>query len=110
MQYEMDALIRNKTWILVPPTSDQNVIGNCWIYKIKKHADGSIVRYKARLVARGYSQEYGLDYRETFSPVVKPVTIRTVLSVAVSNGWRIRQLDVSNAFLNGDLEENFYMV
>ena len=83
----MDALIRNKTWILVPPTTDQNVIGNRWIYKIKKNADGSIERYKASLVAKGYSQEYGLDYRETFSSVVKPVTIHTVLSVAVSNDW-----------------------
>ena len=62
------------------------------------------------MVARGYTQECRLDYWETFSPVVKPMTIHTVLSVAVSNGWQLRQLDVSNVFLNGDLEENVYMV
>lgn len=110
MESEMLALNRNQTWDLVPPPNHGNVVGNRWIFKIKRKADGSIDRYKARLVARGFTQEYGLDYNETFSPVVKPITIRVVLSVAVSRGWKLNQLDVSNAFLNGELQETVYMV
>ena len=108
MQLEIDALRRNQTWILVPPTPNQNVLGNRQIFKIKKNADGSIQRYKARLVARGYNQEYGLDYRETFSPVVKPTTVRLILSLATQLSWPIQQLDVHNAFLYGDLQEEVY--
>lgn len=110
MQQEINALQQNQTWSLVPPPPVGNVVGNWWLYKIKTHADGSIERYKARLVAHGFTQEYGLDYNETFSPVVKPVTIRAVLSVALAGSWPISQLDISNAFLNGDLKETIYMV
>lgn len=109
MASEIDALARNQTWTLVPPPLDQHIIGCKWVYKTKRKSDGTIDRYKARLVAKGFNQQEGVDYFETFSPVVRPTTIRIVLSLAVSYGWHLRQLDVQNAFLHGDLHETVYM-
>jgi histone deacetylase 1/2 len=90
MEEEYNALIQNKTWHLVPPISNKNLIDCKWVYRIKKRSDGTIDRYKARLVAKGFKQRYGLDYEDMFSPVVKIATIRTVLSLAVSRGWCLR--------------------
>ncbi|CAN1749024.1 Retrovirus-related Pol polyprotein from transposon TNT 1-94 [Linum perenne] len=109
MKSEYDALMRNGTWLLVPCPTNANIVGCKWIYRIKRHSNGTFQRYKARLVAQGYSQEAGVDYTDTFSPVVKPTTIRLVLSIALSKGWSLRQLDINNAFLNGDLTEEVYM-
>lgn len=109
MDAEYMALMENKTWHLVPPAKGRNVIDCKWVYRIKRKADGSLDRYKARLVAKGFKQRYGIDYEDTFSPVVKAATIRVVLSLAVSRGWNLRQLDVKNVFLHGDLEEEVYM-
>jgi len=109
MQDEITALHKNNTWHLVPPSKGNNLIDCKWVYKLKRKADGSIDRYKARLVAKGFKQRYGIDYEDTFSPVVKIATIRLVLSIAVSRGWCLRQLDVQNAFLHGVLEEEVYM-
>lgn len=109
MAVEIDALAWNQTWTLVAPPPNQHVRGYKWVFKVKQNSDGTIERYKARLVAKGYNQEEGVDYNETFSPVVRPATIRIVLSVAVSLGWPIRQLDVQNAFLRGNLVEQVYM-
>ncbi|CAM8989726.1 unnamed protein product [Rhodiola kirilowii] len=109
MQLEFDALMKNGTWDLIPRPSGANVVGCKWVYRIKRKSDGSIDRYKARLVAKGFNQEAGVDYFDTFSPVVKPTTIRVVLSLAVTNGWSLRQVDVNNAFLNGDLAETVFM-
>nr|AAT85031.1 putative polyprotein [Oryza sativa Japonica Group]ABF96679.1 retrotransposon protein, putative, Ty1-copia subclass [Oryza sativa Japonica Group] len=109
MDAEYMALIKNNTWHLVPPQQGRNVIDCKWVYKIKRKQDGSLDRYKARLVAKGFKQRYGIDYEDTFSPVVKAATIRIILSIAVSRGWCLRQLDVQNAFLHGVLEEEVYM-
>ena len=109
MDNEYHALMKNKTWHLVPPKRGLNVIDCKWVYKVKRKADGSLDRYKARLVAKGFKQRYGIDYEDTFSPVVKAATIRTILSIAVSRGWTLRQLDMQNAFLHGVLEEEVYM-
>ncbi|GJU65219.1 ribonuclease H-like domain-containing protein [Tanacetum coccineum] len=106
---EYNALITNGTWVLVPRPANVNVVRSMWLFKHKFNADGSLSRYKARLVANGRSQQQGIDCDETFSPVVKPATIRTVLSLAVSREWPIHQLDVKNAFLHGHLTETVYM-
>ncbi|GJW68538.1 ribonuclease H-like domain-containing protein [Tanacetum coccineum] len=106
---EYKALIDNNTWVLVPRPPNVNIVRSMWLYKHKYNADGSLSRYKARLVANGRSQQQGIDCDETFSPVVKPATIRTVLSLAVSRQWPIHQLDVKNAFLHDHLTETVYM-
>jgi hypothetical protein len=109
MNAEYEALQRNKTWHLVPRPRGKNVIGCKWVYEIKRKSDGSIGRYKARLVPKGYRQRYGIDYEDSFSPIVKAATIRLVLSVAVSKGWVLRHLDIQNAFLHGIPNEEVYM-
>nr|XP_008343016.1 uncharacterized protein LOC103405779 [Malus domestica] len=109
MQEEFDALKGQATWKLVPSPTHRAVVGSKWVYKLKKNPDGSISRYKARLVAQGYNQEHGLDYFETFSPVVRHSTIRLIISLAAQFQWELRQLDVKNAFLHGELDEEVYM-
>jgi hypothetical protein len=109
MDDEYSALMRNSTWRLVPADQAHNLIDCKWVYKVKKKTDGFVDRYKACLVAKGFKQRYGIDYENTFSPVVKPATIHLVLSIALSKNWCLRQLDVQNAFLYGVLEEDVYM-
>ncbi|XP_019183643.1 PREDICTED: uncharacterized protein LOC109178464 [Ipomoea nil] len=108
MVEEYDALVRNSTWELVP-RADNITVGYKWIFRVKRKPDGSVDRFKARLVAKGFSQEPGRDYYETFSSVVKPVTIRIIFTIALKQGWLLRQLDINNAFLNGTLHEDVYM-
>jgi len=108
MQEEFDALLANHTWDLVPRPSQANIVTGKWVFKHKYQADGSLERYKARWVLRGFTQRPGNDYDETFSPAVKPATVRTVLSLALSRSWPIHQLDVKNAFLHGTLPETVY--
>jgi hypothetical protein len=109
MDQEYNALLKNNTWHLVQRKQGMNVIDCKGVYKIKKRANGSIDRYKSRLVVKGFKQRYGIDYEDTFSPVIKATTICLILSVAVSKGWNLRQLDVQNTFLHGVLEEEVYM-
>jgi hypothetical protein len=108
MADEYKALKDNGTWRLVPRPPGANVVIGKWIYKHKFHSNGSLARHKARWVVRGFSQQHGIDYDETFSPVIKPATIRVVLSIAASRHWSTHQLDVKNAFLHGHLDEIVY--
>ena len=109
MQQEIKALEENNTWSIVDLPKGMHAVGSKWIYKIKYKADDEVERFKARLVAKGYSQQEGLDYDDTFSPVAKMLTVRCVIVLAVSKGWPMYQMDVYNAFLQGDLEEEVYM-
>ncbi|KAL6336283.1 hypothetical protein AAG906_014452 [Vitis piasezkii] len=106
---EFEALQRNNTWSLVPLLEGRIPIGCRWVYRVKENLDGSVEKYKARLVAKGFHQQARFDFNETFSPVVKPTTIRIVLTIALSRGWSVRQLDINNAFLNGILQEEVFM-
>ena len=109
MQAEIQALQQNQTWTLTPLPPHKTAIGCRWVYKIKYKADGTVERYKARLVAKGYTQLEGLDFLDTFSPVAKLTTVRLLLALAALHNWHLRQLDVNNAFLHGDLDEEVYM-
>lgn len=110
MSAEFNALVHNGTWELVPSTAAQNIVGCKWIFRIKRLPDGSVDTYKARLVAKGFHQRPDVDYHDTFSHVIKPATVRLMLSSVVSHGWSLRQLDVNNAFLQGTLSEDVFMV
>ena len=109
MQEEYDALIQNSTWTLIPQRPGPNLVGNKWVFHIKQNPDGSIARYKAHLVAKGFHPQPGIDFHKTFSPVISPTIVRTVLSLTLNRKWGIRQPDVNNVFLNGHLKEEVYM-
>lgn len=109
MNYEYQALVKNRTWDLVPRPPGVNITQCLWLYKHKFRSNGLLERHKARLVCNGRSQQVGVDFGNTFSPVVKLATIRTVLSLVMSRKWSIHELDVKNAFLHGNLKEIVYM-
>ena len=105
MQEEIDSLQEHDVYELTELPRGRKAVGCKWVFKIKHKADGSVERYKARLVAQGYSQRYGIDYDETFSPVVRFESIRTVVALSVQRGLKLHQIDVTSAFLNGELED-----
>lgn len=109
MKEEIDAINRKCTWTLVDRPIDKNVVGTKWVFKTKYKADSSIDKYKARLVSKGYAQKQGIDYDQTFAPFARMTTIRMVTSLAAMNGWKMHQLDVKIAFLNGKLKEEVYV-
>ncbi|GKE64562.1 putative RNA-directed DNA polymerase, partial [Tanacetum coccineum] len=106
---EIEALNRNNTWTICDLPVGRKAIGSKWIFKIKYKSSGDIKRYKARLVAKGFSKRERFDYDETFSPVVKMVTVRCLISIDVKMEWSLYQLDVNNAFLYVDLIKDVYM-
>ncbi|KAL1213017.1 Retrovirus-related Pol polyprotein from transposon RE2 [Cardamine amara subsp. amara] len=109
MKSEVTSLEDNHTWDLEELPPDKKVIGSQWVFRVKLNADGSLERYKARLVALGNHQVEGLNYTETFAPVAKMTTVRTILDVAAKRNYEVHQMDVHNAFLHGDLDEEIYM-
>ena len=105
MNEEMNSIVKNDTWELVPLPKGHKPIGVKWVYKKKMNSQGEIEKYKARLVAKGYSQKAGIDYEEVFAPVARMETIRLIVSMAAQQKWSIYQMDVKSAFLNGVIEE-----
>lgn len=108
-QDEITSIIKNKTWDLVDLPSGAKAIGLRWVFKVKRNSDGSINKYKARLDVKGYIQRHGVDYEEVFTLVLRIETVRFILALAASNGWKVHHLDVKTAFLHGDLKELVYV-
>lgn len=109
MQEEYNPLMKNGTWELTTLLEGKNVVGCKWTYRTKYTSNGAIEKHKARLVAKGFSQTKGIDYTETFAPVAKMTSIRTIVALAAKFGWKIFQMDVKSAFQHGDLKEEIYM-
>ena len=109
MKVEMEAFAKNNTWELAKLAKGIKPVGSRWVFSVKYKSNGSIERYKARLIAKGYTQTYGIDYLETIAPVEKMNTVRVLLSLAANFGWNLQQFDVKNAFMHGYLEEEIYM-
>ena len=110
MECEIESIMKHNTWKLVPLPKDKKAIGCRWLFKIKRNADGSIDKYKARLCAKGYTQKSGVDFNETFAPVAKMTSIRVLLAIAAEMDLEIQQFDVNTAFLYGTIEEDIYMM
>ena len=109
MDEELAALNSRGTWELVPRPPSTSIVTCRWVFSVKHNPDGTVARHKARLVARGFTQTYGIDYSDTFSPVARMSSIRILFSIAINKNWSLRQLDVKNAFLYGDLTEAVFM-
>jgi hypothetical protein len=109
MSEEYNSILKNDVWTVVPRPRNKSVVTSKWLYKIKHAADGSVEKYKARFVARGFSQKEGIDYDEIFAPVARYSSIRTIISLAAVFGWKLHQMDVKTAFLNGEVEEEVYI-
>lgn len=110
MEEEISSIRKNETWKLVPVPNSHKPIGLKWVYKLKKDTQGRIVKHKARLVAKGYVQRQGVDFDEVFAPVARLETVRLLISIAAHEGWEVHHMDVKSAFLNGDLEEEVYVI
>jgi hypothetical protein len=104
-----NSIMRNDVRDIVPRPEEKSMVTSRWIYKVKYAANGSVEKYKAIFVARGFSQKEGVDYKETFTPIARYSSIRVLLSTVYEMGWRIHQMDVKTAFLNGVIEEEVYI-
>ena len=109
MKEELRMIQKNQTWILVDKPNHKKPIGVKWVFRTKLNFDGSVNEYKARLVVKGYAQQFGVDFSETFAPVARLDTIRLLLALAAQKCWKVYQLDVKSAFLNGHLEEEIFI-
>ena len=109
MDEELQQIEKNNTWELVPRPKDKNVIGTKWIFKNKLNENGEVIRNKARLVCKVYAQQEGIDFEETFAPVARLEAIRMFLALSSFQKFKVFQMDVKSAFLNGDLEEEVYI-
>jgi transposase InsO family protein len=109
MESEFRSLINNETWEMVPRPTERTVIQNKWVFKLKRKPDGTIAKYKARLVARGFTQIQGIDYEETYAPVISFSALRTLIALAVSNRLEIEQIDIETAYLNGVIDKTVYL-
>ena len=109
MEKKLKVINKNGTWELVDRPKNQKIIGVKWVFRIKYNSDGSVNKLKARLVVKGYSQEYGVDFSNTFAPMARHDTIRVLVALIVKMGWKIHYLDVKSTFLNGVLEEDIYV-
>lgn len=109
MERELESLHTNDVWDLVGLSMDRKAVGNKWVFKVKMNADGSFEWYKARLVAQFFTQKFGVDYDETFCPVVSFESVQTVIALAVQNGLKLHHMDLATGFLNGELKEEVYM-
>lgn len=107
---ELNVLTINNTWCLTTLPGGRILVGCKWLFKIKRNSDGSIARYKARLIAKGFPKKRGFDFQDTFSHIVKAPTIRIILTLALTHKWLLRQVDVNNMFLHGELTEDVYMI
>ena len=102
---EYDSIVQNSVWDVVPRPKDKSVVSSQWLYNVKQAADGSVEKHKARFVSCGFSQVEGIDYDETFGPVARYSSIRSMLALLAQMGWKIRQMDVKTTFLNGKIED-----
>jgi hypothetical protein len=109
MNEELESIKKSDTWDLVDLPKEKECIGVKWVYKTKYKENGEVDKYKARLLAKGFAQEYGVDYNETFAPVARLYTIRMVLATTTQHNWKVYQMDVKSTFLNGYLEEEVYV-
>eukprot|EP00253_Pinus_taeda_P032492 PITA_32492 len=109
MVEEHDSIVQNNVWDVVPRPVNKSVVSSSWLYKVKQAANGSVEKHKARFVARGFSQVKEIDYDETFAPVARYSSIRSMLALSAQMGCKIHQMDVKNAFLNGTIEEEVYI-
>jgi hypothetical protein len=101
---EYRSIIKKNVWYIVPRPKYKSMVSSKWIYKIKHPANGSVEKFKARIVARGFTQKEGIDYEESFAPISKYTSIRTIIALALVLGWKLHQMDVKTTFLNGNIE------
>jgi hypothetical protein len=109
MVEEYQSIVQNDVWDVVPRPKEKSMVNSKWIYKMKHVANGSIKKYKARFVARGFSQKEGIDYGENFTPIERYTLIRTILSLVAMMKWKVHKMDVKKTFLIGEIKEEVYV-